>query len=62
MPKDWFNRTWYERLIAIMYHISNRNENGLIEISVDKQTWSISVTPFHFISSVGYHEPIKCNR
>jgi len=61
MPKDWFNRTWYERLIAMMYHISNKNEKGLIEIKIDKQKWSISVTPFHFISEVGYHEPIKCN-
>jgi len=57
MPNNWFNRAWYERLIAIMYLISGKSKNNQINIITDNQEWSISTIPFDFISRIGYLEP-----
>ncbi|MHA1748684.1 MAG: toll/interleukin-1 receptor domain-containing protein [Promethearchaeota archaeon] len=61
MPKDWFNRPWFERLLAILYHLSRKSEDKLISIEVDNQIWNISVSPIEFISKVGYIEPNENN-
>jgi len=61
MPKDWFNRPWSERLLAIMNYLSNKSKDKLIKIEIDSQIWNISVTPIEFISKVGYKEPNERN-
>lgn len=58
MPSGWFNRKWLETLLAMMYKISNFNNEKEINIEVGpKKFLSIETLPLEIISEIGYNEP-----
>jgi hypothetical protein len=58
VPSDWFNRKWFETLLAAMLKVSNSLESEYIEIDIDENKFlRINNEPFNGISNFGYIEP-----
>jgi hypothetical protein len=58
IPSDWYNRKWFETLLAAMLKISNSLDSEYIEISIDeKNTLNVNNEPFNWQSNMGYIEP-----
>ncbi|MBN2571608.1 MAG: toll/interleukin-1 receptor domain-containing protein [Ignavibacteriales bacterium] len=58
VPSDWFNRKWFETLLAAMLKVSNSLESEYIEIEIDENKYlKINNEPFNGISNYGYIEP-----
>ena len=54
---EWFNRKWYETLLAAMLKISTSESSLLIEAEVGKnKSLIINNEPFNWISQIGYTE------
>jgi len=57
-PNDWYNRKWFETMLAMMVKISNFDIDNLIKIQVDLNSLlTINVLPIDITSSIGYNEP-----
>jgi len=58
VPSDWFNRKWFETLLAMMLKISDSTHENImnIEVGVDS-LMSVGVIPIDVVSKMGYIEP-----
>lgn len=56
VPVDWFNRKWFETLLAISVKISDNSDNWKIEVADEKYVM-VSTLPFEVQSPVAYKEP-----
>ena len=58
IPSGWFNRRWFETLLAAMLEISPDHESKFVLIEIDdNQFLKVSNIPFMGVSPVGYIEP-----
>lgn len=58
VPVDWYNRKWFETLLASFLKISPSFDSDKISIEIDKDIfWNISNEPFNGIIEKGYIEP-----
>jgi hypothetical protein len=58
VPSSWYNREWFEKLLAFVHKLSKYDGHNLIKISVDvSQEVVINVLPLEFTATVGYNEP-----
>lgn len=58
VPSGWFNRKWFETLLAAMLCISPNTETEQITISVDDDIFmKVDNEPLFGISEIGYNEP-----
>lgn len=56
VPSDWYNREWFEKLLAISVKISNESEHWQIQVS-DEMFVLVSTLPYELSSPVAYKEP-----
>lgn len=56
IPSDWFNRKWFETLLAMSVKISDYNDYWMIEVA-DGKYLTVSTLPFEVESPVAYKEP-----
>lgn len=55
---DWYNRKWFETLLASLWYISNKKEKPLIELNVaNDSALKLDVLPLNATSEIGYIEP-----
>ena len=58
VPSGWYNRKWFETLLAAMLKLSPNYDSQQIHVSVDDgQFMKINNEPFNGVSAIGYTEP-----
>ena len=58
VPTDWFNRKWFETLLAALLKISPSYESQTIDIEIDKGEFiKVINEPLNSIVNMGYIEP-----
>jgi hypothetical protein len=58
VPSDWYNKEWFEKLIAFTFAASGQDPYEMIRVSINANTEvAINVLPLELTSNVGYNEP-----
>jgi hypothetical protein len=58
VPSGWYNRKWFETLLAAMLKISPTPDSTTIQIAIDNNKFMpVENEPFNGISKIGYIEP-----
>lgn len=56
IPSEWFNRDWYERILALLHLASEFSKDLKLKIPVGGQLLVIDLEPVQFHSEYGYDE------
>jgi len=56
IPSEWFNRDWYERILAHLHLASEFSKDLKLKIQVGEQLIIINLEPVQFHSEYGYDE------
>ncbi len=58
VPKDWFNRDWYERNLAFLFLASGFSKNHQIRVPISLNDFlTIEIIPVEFQTKTSYDEP-----
>lgn len=58
IPVDWYNRKWFETLLASLLKISSSSNSNVIRVEIDENKfWEISNELYNGIIDKGYIEP-----
>lgn len=56
IPAEWFNRDWYERILAFLHLASEFSDDLLLTVPVGRQDILIDLKPIQFKSQFSYDE------
>jgi hypothetical protein len=57
IPKEWFNRHWYDRIFAFMNYVNEGKDSRYLKIKSGKEEFEIDLRTSLFKSEKGYAEP-----
>lgn len=57
IPKEWFNRHWYDRIFAFMNYVNDGKDEQFLIINSGREEFHIDIRTALFKSDKGYAEP-----
>ena len=57
IPKEWFNRHWYDRIFAFMDYVNEGRNEQFLKINSGREEFDIDIRTSLFKSDKGYDEP-----
>lgn len=57
IPREWFNRHWYDRIFAFMNYINGGQDSQFLKIKTGREEFEIDLRTSLFKSDKGYAEP-----
>lgn len=57
IPKEWFNRHWYDRIFAFMNYVNDGKDEQFLTINSGREEFQIDIRTALFKSDKGYDEP-----
>lgn len=57
IPKEWFNRHWYDRIFAFMNYVNEGRDEQFLNINSGREEFQIDIRTALFKSDKGYDEP-----
>lgn len=56
IPNEWYNRDWFERILAFMALATNNTESNFLSVKTGNETFDINLETVTFTSEYGYKE------
>ncbi|AEV31552.1 hypothetical protein Oweho_0536 [Owenweeksia hongkongensis DSM 17368] len=57
IPKEWFNRHWYDRIFAFMNYVNDGRDERILRINSGREAFELDIRTSLYKSDKGYDEP-----